>query len=130
MQSPYINKKFWSCDCKGVTSDKMIFGVDLIWIWSPWLCWRAFRSSKIGITCHLYLLLRLHVFSMVLLPVMRISFLKTSLQANIVASLIAVALVVMVSLVLILWQPTKRTWSCSVFPYEDYSRRALSSFFY
>ena len=56
-----LTKNFEAVIVSRVTFDRMIFGADLIWIWSPWLCWRAFRSSKIRVRCHLYLLLRLHV---------------------------------------------------------------------
>ena len=41
-----LTKKFDAVIARGVTSDRIIFGANLIWIWNPWLCWKSFRSSK------------------------------------------------------------------------------------
>ena len=101
---------------RGITSAKMSFGADFKKIWSPWLCWRACRSSKIGVNCHLCLLCCLHEFSMFLLSVRRMMFRKPRLQARIVASLITIILVVVMSFALMLWLPTKSTCHVLFFP--------------
>ncbi len=111
-----LTKNFVDVLARGITSAKMSFGADFKKIWSPWLCWRACRSSKIGVNCHLCLLCCLHEFSMFLLSVRRMMFRKPRLQARIAASLITIILVVVMSFALMLWLPTKSTCHVLFFP--------------
>ena len=99
-----------------LTSYKIRGGATLICICRLWWCWRYWRSSKMGMSCHLCLLWVSPKFSKLLSLVSTIKFLKPSLKAIRIASPIAVAFVMIMSLCLVLWQPAKMVWPYLVFP--------------